>query len=257
MKELNESSKDQAQSGKGGEGSDVITLAPKEFERCRAAWVSLDQAVAFPDFWEGWQARALFDAELEKRLTVAEQRAAKFEGLLLKTNELLYQIQGDPGAVPSSSIDAMRGEVFTALKPAAQHQGEPVACLTRSRNILTQASIAVDGKDHFSAWSEWAPNSIEYGRAVTDPIRNNPVCYEIELLFKEQTAPVAVADHKAELADKLESLAETIYNSWASKPGFMVWVPGGNSHMQDEARQIASRTFELALSGHAAEASKE
>ena len=55
---------------------------------------------------------------LQQRLTVAEQRSKKFEGLLLRTNELLYAIQGDPGSVPSSSIDAMRGEVFTALKPA-------------------------------------------------------------------------------------------------------------------------------------------
>lgn len=49
--------------------------------------------------------------QLRKRVDV-------LEGLLLQTNELLYAIQGDPGAVPSSSIDAMRGEVFTALKPA-------------------------------------------------------------------------------------------------------------------------------------------
>lgn len=69
---------------------------------------------------------------------------------------------------------------------------EPVACMIRSRSLIAQASIAVDGKDHFSAWSEWAPNSIEYGRAVTDPIRNNPVCYEMELLFKEQPAPLKI-----------------------------------------------------------------
>ena len=47
-----------------------------------------------------------------------ERRVGVLEGLLLQTNELLYAIQGDPGAMPSSSIDAMRGEVFTALKPA-------------------------------------------------------------------------------------------------------------------------------------------
>lgn len=68
---------------------------------------------------------------LKQRLTVAEQRAVKFEGLLLRTNELLYQIQGDPGAVPSSAIDAMRGEVFTALKPAKEVEAlgtRPVGC---------------------------------------------------------------------------------------------------------------------------------
>lgn len=57
-------------------------------------------------------------ADLQQHLTAADERADVLEGLLLQTNELLYAIQGDPGAVPSSSIDAMRGEVFTALKPA-------------------------------------------------------------------------------------------------------------------------------------------
>lgn len=55
---------------------------------------------------------------LQQRLTAADERADVLEGLLLQTNEMLYAIQGDPGAVPSSAIDAMRGEVFTALKPA-------------------------------------------------------------------------------------------------------------------------------------------
>ena len=54
--------------------------------------------------------------ELQQRLTVADERADLLEGLLLQTNELLYAIQGDPGAVPSSSIDSMRGRVFEALK---------------------------------------------------------------------------------------------------------------------------------------------
>lgn len=56
-----------------------------------------------------------------------KDRAVLLEGLLLQTNELLYAIQGDPGAVPSSSIDAMRGKVFTALKPAevAEAPNEP------------------------------------------------------------------------------------------------------------------------------------
>ncbi len=45
----------------------------------------------------------------------------------------------------------------------------------------------------------------------------------------------------------IESLAQQIYQSWESQPGFVPWVDGGNSLKQDEARQIASRTFELAL----------
>ena len=53
---------------------------------------------------------------LQALLTAADERADVLEGLLLQTNELLYAIQGDPGAVPSSSIDSMRGRVFEALK---------------------------------------------------------------------------------------------------------------------------------------------
>lgn len=45
----------------------------------------------------------------------------------------------------------------------------------------------------------------------------------------------------------LESLAKQIYESWQAQPGYNPWVNGGNSLKQDEARRIASRTFELAL----------
>ena len=53
---------------------------------------------------------------LQALLTAADEREDVLGGLLLQTNELLYAIQGDPGAVPSSSIDSMRGRVFEALK---------------------------------------------------------------------------------------------------------------------------------------------
>jgi len=71
-------------------------------------------------------------------------------------------------------------------------------------------------------------------------------------LYAEQPAPVAVLSGgqragKAHLAGLLESLAKQVYQSWESQPGFAPWVDGGNSLKQDEARQIASRTFELAL----------
>ncbi|POM09992.1 hypothetical protein CUU62_27145 [Pseudomonas sp. WP001] len=57
----------------------------------------------------------LYTSSLDERDQL-QQRADVLEGLLLQTNELLYAIQGDPGAVPSSSIDSMRGRVFEALK---------------------------------------------------------------------------------------------------------------------------------------------
>jgi len=69
--------------------------------------------------WRSKHAQAIRERDaLQVLLTAADERADMLEGLLLQTNELLYEIQGDPGAVPSSEIDAIRGEVFTALKPA-------------------------------------------------------------------------------------------------------------------------------------------
>lgn len=65
---------------------------------------------------EGCVAAERRERALQALLTAADERADVLEGLLLQTNELLYAIQGDPGAVPSSSIDSMRGRVFEALK---------------------------------------------------------------------------------------------------------------------------------------------
>lgn len=35
-----------------------------------------------------------------------------------------------------------------------------------------------------------------------------------------------------------EQCAETLYNSWSEQPGWIPWVPGGNSTKQDEARTM-------------------
>ena len=87
-----------------------------DWPECQLVWAMIEHRMAgkpVPNF-NDWR-RA---DELQQRLTAADERVDVLEGLLLQTNELLYAIQGDPGAVPSSTIDAMRGEVFTALKPA-------------------------------------------------------------------------------------------------------------------------------------------
>ncbi|WJM93403.1 hypothetical protein QDY63_11160 [Pseudomonas brenneri] len=77
---------------------------------------------------------------LQALLTAADERADVLEALLLQTNELLYAIQGDPGAVPSSSIDAMRGRVFEALKPAETepYQGIPGTSFQRLNALANQ-----------------------------------------------------------------------------------------------------------------------
>lgn len=91
---------------------------------------------------------------LQKRLNAADQRIDELEALLLRSNELFYAIQGDPGAVPSSAIDAMRGEVFKALKPAAGSAYKPGLYAVRHIDnwdgehdvVLTFAMLDADGK---------------------------------------------------------------------------------------------------------------
>lgn len=104
-----------------------LALAEDDLEECQKRLTAADERADRLESGIKWEAErnALLMASLteaEDILSVtsleAGQRIDLLEGLLLQTNELLYAIQGDPGAVPSSSIDAMRGEVFTALKPA-------------------------------------------------------------------------------------------------------------------------------------------
>lgn len=71
---------------------------------------------------------------------------------------------------------------------ARKLEAEPVACLVRYRPLRTPAHCAHDGKDHFGEWGKWTPETIAYGRAVTDPARNSGSehCYEMRLLYDEE-----------------------------------------------------------------------
>lgn len=122
----------------GGEAQ-ARPCSPAEFEIIRASEgryfvlaENYDSAVqCFLTAAEGCVAAERREQALQQLLTAADERVDVLEGLLLQTNELLYAIQGDPGAVPSSSIDAMRGEVFTALKPV---EAAPAATCTWSES---------------------------------------------------------------------------------------------------------------------------
>ncbi|OKO50308.1 MULTISPECIES: hypothetical protein [unclassified Pseudomonas] len=112
----------------------LVYLAP-DFDRVTAERDAMQVSLTTADEWSENLRSALISAKADKEayaqnaidlrkrvdalqalLTAADERADVLEGLLLQTNELLYAIQGDPGAVPSSSIDSMRGRVFEALK---------------------------------------------------------------------------------------------------------------------------------------------
>lgn len=89
-------------------------VVESDWPEYQLVWAMIEHRMAgkpVPDFNLWRRADAL-----QALLTAADERADVLEGLLLETNELLYAIQGDPGAVPSSSIDSMRGRVFEALK---------------------------------------------------------------------------------------------------------------------------------------------
>lgn len=121
--------------------------------------------------------------------------------------------------------------------PVAEPQGEPVA---KPKPVARLHAERLTGKDG------------EYGVTVEDSEWFNTcrLTGGTFNLYAEQPAPVAVGvpmPGRRPIPDGIESLAKQVYQSWESQPGFVPWVDGGNSTKQDEARQIASRTFELAL----------
>lgn len=129
-------------------------------------------------------------------------------------------------------------EWLDSLKPAAQPQGDPVK---------------LPAKKYPNDWNKGALHSCNmeymegYNDAVDDVAKLGP-------LYAEQPSPVAVLmTGRRPIPAGIESLAQQVYQSWESLPGFVPWVEGGNSTKQDEARQIASRTFELALANQVQE----
>jgi hypothetical protein len=40
---------------------------------------------------------------------------------------------------------------------------------------------------------------------------------------------------------KDSELAKALYETWSNQPGYVQWQDGGNSHMQDKAREMASK----------------
>ena len=119
----------------GNIDKDRLVYLAQDFDRVTAERDAMQVSLTTADEWSENLRSALISAKADKEayaqnaidlrkrvdalqalLTAADERADVLEGLLLQTNELLYAIQGDPGAVPSSSIDSMRGKVFEALK---------------------------------------------------------------------------------------------------------------------------------------------
>ena len=60
-------------------------------------------------------------------------------------------------------------------------------------------------------------------------------------LYASQPAPVAVVLPPPGPDPQVEARAKEIYEGWSYNPGFIPWVDGGNSSMQDKARDRARR----------------
>src|SRR5690606_30154683 len=58
------------------------------------------------------------------------------------------------------------------------------------------------------------------------------------------------------VAGLVEEVARTIYDEWRDKPGFVGWVEGGNSDMQDQARFLARGAINRALATQHQETTK-
>lgn len=133
----------------------------------------------------------------------------------------------DCATAPRWSSKEWDGHSHWHPAPAAQPQGEPVAWI----------------KEH------WSGKSADFHyKTLVDVVFKE----DWKPLYAEQPASVAVVSGgrqcgKASRAALLEDLAKTIYETWVTHAGYVPWVERGNSAKQNQARQIASRTFELAL----------
>jgi hypothetical protein len=65
--------------------------------------------------------------------------------------------------------------------------------------------------------------------------------YEIEALYTEQPC----AETGAAVSGWREEIAQVIYETWTDAPGYLSWVPRGNSHKQEDARRTADQILAL------------
>lgn len=184
----------------------------------------------------------------------------------------------DAAYLANVSMHLVREVQALRIKVAAQPQGEPVAWLVQWNSILpgiTGHREVVLVEPFFSPGAATVTtlcaclNSTRPAHANTPPGTepfgthpHNDGLDEYRVLGLKVVEDASVPPGQIRMCDcnqgrlpcrclpipaGIESLAQQIYQSWESQPGFAPWVDGGSSTKQNEARQIASRTFELAL----------
>src|SRR5690606_14260543 len=106
---------------------------------------------------------------------------------------------------------------------------DPDLVLADARNWIKQAALAQQPADKARA------------AAYRDCCDTPAYCSSVRrCTAKDGKQPDAVAG-------LVEEVARTIYDEWRDKPGFVGWVEGGNSDMQDQARFLARGAINRAL----------
>ena len=110
-----------------------------------------------------------------------ELEAAKYAESQTSEYYEYQQAKNEKFAELAAAWGAAQAQQTTVEEPELP---EAVSAIVRRRNITTTAHAASDKKDHYSDWSEWRNESIDFAKAVTDPARNtNPYLYEMQLTY--------------------------------------------------------------------------
>jgi len=97
-----------------------------------------------------------------------------------------------------------------------------------------------------------APNADTRKGSVSVAVMKGEFSATCEAVYLPDAFALARADIRAQEAAKVEAVAvekdaEAIYNSWSDQPGFVAWLKGGNSDMQEEARKQARKARSKAV----------
>lgn len=126
---------------------------------------------------------------------------------------------------------------------------EQFEALCKSDPKICQALLSLDPVRAYSfkhaAWVGWHARIADFDR-VTDE-RDAAIKRADDLGQQLINFKHGMESGRSRLGTLLESLAKQVYDSWQTQPGWQPWQDGMASEKQNEARQIASRTFELAL----------
>ncbi len=132
---------------------------------------------------------------------------------------------------------------FYDVYSASQMQQVIDQCNELERNMRVGISYEADIADSYKEQLAAAQADNERLRAALQCIKHSveleipKIVYPTACEALATTSPTdALREHDAKL---VEDAAKAIYSQWTSRDGYVPWVDGGNSLMQDVARGIA------------------